>query len=290
MLLTDPYRRLQSLIWRNLNPEGDQSRVVMTFILALISLNVFAIVLESHTPTQERFATVFIAFELLSATVFGVEYLARLWAAPFHLSGRYGHPLFGRLRYMLTPMAIIDLAATLPTFLGLWFNLDGGMLRALRIVRLLRIFKIARYSRAIELVFGALARKKEELVLTSFLLSILVILASTLIYLTERQSDLEYFGSIPTAMWWTIITLTSVGYGDAVPTTELGRVVGAIVSLAGIVFVALPSAMITSGFLEQLDAEKRARRKARRERKAAQTCPHCGEALDDLYGEDEDDD
>ncbi len=282
--------RLRAAVDGSLNPPEGKRSLVMAVILLLITANIIAIVLETHGDIATRHSATFDILEWVSASVFGIEYILRLWVAPLHPSGRYRRPWLGRIRYALTPMALIDLGATLPTFLTLLIPLDAGVMRMMRIFRLLRIFKVARYGRAIDLVFGAIARKKEELVLTSFLLTLLVVLAATAMYLVEGDVQPDVFGSIPVAMWWTVVTLTTVGYGDVVPVTEGGKLLAGMVAISGVIFVALPSGILASGFLEQLEADRRARRRKRRDarRVAGHACPHCGGALADADEDEED--
>jgi voltage-gated potassium channel len=191
-----------------------------------------------------------------------VEYVARVACAP--VSDRFPGPVLGRLRYALTPMALVDLAAILPAYLP-WLGLDLRSLRAVRTMRLVRILKLGRYSRALHGLRAALASRKEELVLSGFATGIVLVLASTALYLAERDAQPQVFGSIPAAAWWGVTTLTTVGYGDVTPVTLLGKVAAAAVSIMGIGLFALPAGILGSAFVEQL--------------RGRVVCPHCGKEV-----------
>ena len=150
---------------------------------------------------------------------------------------------------MLTPLAIIDLIAILPFFLGLYLSLD---LRFLRVLRLLRLFKLTRYSTAMGALLDVLQEEAQTLVAAFVVLLMMLVISASGIYLLEHKVQPEHFGSIPAAMWWSIITLTTVGYGDITPITPMGKFFGGIISLIGVGMVALPAAILASGFAENL--------------------------------------
>lgn len=233
------------------------------FLAVLIITNVAALVVES-VPGMESHAGFFRAFEFFSVVVFSVEYLLRVWSAPENV--RYADGWRGRLRYMMTPLAIVDLLAVLPFYLPLG-ALDLRMLRVLRLLRLLRLAKLARYSVAAEVLGDVLKAKRHELTVVLGIVVILVLCSASLMYFVERDAQPEVFSSIPAAAWWSIVTLTTIGYGDAVPQSTAGRVIGSFVALFGIGVVALPAGMLGAAFTEAL---------ARR-READGRCPHCGQ-------------
>lgn len=236
------------------------------FILTLIFLNVIAVVLESVPALETRFAGGFAAFEVMSVAVFSLEYLVRLWSCVE--DPRFAQPLWGRIRFLLRPLPLIDLLAILPFFLS-FATVDLRFLRALRLLRLIRVVKAARYVAAMQL-FGYVVRvKREELILTSGLMLVLLIVASAVMYFAESGAQPDKFSSIPASMWWAVATLTTVGYGDIYPLTVLGKTAAALISIVGIGFFALPTAIIGSGLVE-----------AMQEQKSPQVCPHCGKALE----------
>ena len=162
----------------------------------------------------------FQGFEAFSIAVFTVEYVLRVWSAIEQTYPRYKHPLWGRLRYAASPMAVIDLLAVLPFYLSFLLPID---LRVLRVLRLVRMFKLTRYSPAMNLLLAALREEVQAIAAALFVLLLLLVLASSLAYLAEHEAQPAAFGTIPQAMWWAIVTLTTVGYGDVVPVTPLGK-------------------------------------------------------------------
>lgn len=229
---------------------GDRpSRVFDIGIRGLIAANVVAVVVESVPEIQEAAAPWFRAFDLASVAVFSVEYVLRVWSAPE--DDRYRRSVRGRLRFMATPLALIDLAAVLPAYLPM-VGVDLRILRGVRLVRLVRVLKLARYSRALRSLGRTFRRKREELALTLSMVGLLVLIASTLMYYAEHTVQPETFGSIPDSMWWGVVTLTTLGYGDVVPVTLLGRFMGGLFALSGLLVIALPTAILGSGFVEEL--------------------------------------
>jgi voltage-gated potassium channel len=179
-------------------------------MLSLIGLNVVALILETVEQVHRSEPDLFRGFEVFSVAVFTVEYLLRLWSCTGN--EKYRHPIHGRLRFALTPLALVDLLAILPFYLP-WLDLD---LRFMRIVRVLRVAKLGRYSKALS-TFGRVASAKSAELLTIFsILIILLIIASSLMYYAENDAQPDKFSSIPAAMWWGIATLTTIGYGDGV--------------------------------------------------------------------------
>jgi voltage-gated potassium channel len=236
-------------------------------ILALIVANVAVVIVESTetAATPADLPAFYGIFELVSVAVFTAEYLLRLWSGG--LDPRW-HGLGGRLRLMVTPMAVVDLLAVLPFYLT-WLGagaVDLRVIRILRLFRLFRIFKLGRYSAAMQVVGEAVRARRGELVFALSIVVALLLIASTLMYLVENAHQPQQFASIPAAMWWGIATLTTVGYGDVVPVTGLGRALGAVIALFGIGIFALPAGIL-AGALNEAAAARRAR---------AQPCPHCG--------------
>ena len=230
---------------------GDRLSLVFDWSLILLILaNVAAVITETVEPLALRHASAFWAFEVFSVGVFTLEYAARLWVATEHQSlARYG-PLRGRLRYACGPFAIIDLMAILPFYLALL--IPGFDLRLLRVLRLLRLFKLARYSPALATLWRVLADERRALAAALIIMLFLLTASATAIYHVERRVQPEAFGSIPAAMWWAVSTLTTVGYGDVTPVTDLGRMIGGLVMVFGLAMFALPIAIIASGFASEI--------------------------------------
>lgn len=223
------------------------SFLVNTFIMLLIVINVIAIILESVKPYQAVYGRWFDSLELFSITIFTVEYLLRVWSSTE--SSVYGRGWRGRLRYMVTPMAVVDLAAILPFYLSMFVSFDA---RILRILRLLRVFKLSRHFAVLGVLGTVLRNESKTLISAIFVMIILVVLAAAGIYVVERNDQPEVFGSIPSAMWWATVTLTTVGYGDVVPITVTGRLLGVVITVLGVGMAALPAGIIASGFTTEL--------------------------------------
>ena len=148
---------------------------------------------------------------------------------------------------------------------------DLRFLRAIRLIRVFRLFKLGRYNESAKQFSRVLKAKKAELLTTVFIIFILLIVASSLLYYIEHQAQPEKFANIPEAMWWGVVTLTTVGYGDIYPITTLGKFLGAIISLLGIGLFALPTGLISAGFIEEIAKKQKTRAR----------CPKCGTTIDD---------
>lgn len=242
-------RRVYEIIELGRGEDGP-SKAFDTFIVTLILLNIAAFAAETVPHIEQRYRTLFVAFEVFSVAVFTVEYLARLWVAvemPFlaRLS-----PLQARWRMARRPALIIDLLAILPFYLSHIFAID---LRVLRILRLLRFLKLSRYSPAMHTLIRVLSNEKRALMGASLLLMAAVLFAASGMYYIESHAQPDKFGSVPDAAWWAIATLTTVGYGDVTPVTPLGRFFGGFVMVAGLCILALPVAIISTGFAQEVN-------------------------------------
>ncbi len=250
------------------SPGDKSSRIFDIFIITLIFLNVVAVVLETVQSLSVQYKGFFRSFELFSVIIFTVEYIFRLWSCT--VNPKYRNPILGRLRFMLTPLALIDLFAVLPFYLPMVIKLDLRFLRAVRLIRIFRLFKVGRYSESMKLFGRVLKAKKEQLLVTLFAVFILLTVASSLLFYVENEAQPESFSSIPSTMWWGVSALTTVGYGDMYPITPIGKLLGAIISLLGIGLFAMPTGILSAGFVEEI----------RKRRESVRTCPHCGNKLE----------
>lgn len=219
------------------------------FMIVLILANVAAVALETVPTLWARYGTWFIIFDTVSVAIFTIEYCLRVWASAENFSEKDGTPLQKRLRYMASPLAIVDLLAILPFYLGAFTSLD---LRALRIFRLLRLFKLVRYSPAITSLSRVLYLERRALSAAFLIMVGILFFSATLAHLIEQEAQPEAFGTIPGALWWALATLTTVGYGDVVPVTDAGRILGSVVMVLGFAFYAVPIGIIASGFSEEV--------------------------------------
>lgn len=225
--------------------------VVDAGLIALILLNVLAIVMGSVESFAREHRDFLLGFELFSLAVFTLEYLARVWVAMEDPDFAHLGPVRGRLAYMARPLALIDLLAVAPSWAALLVGFDGGFL-LLRLLRLLRVLKLTRYSPALESMFSVLKSESRTLFAVFNIVIVAVIGASALIHLVEHDAQPEAFGSIPQAMWWAMATMTTVGYGDVVPVTGPGKVIGGFVMLMGIGMFVLWTGVFASAFTEEL--------------------------------------
>lgn len=234
------------------------------FMIVLISLNVLAFTFETVDSISIPYKSYFNDFEAASAMIFTLEYAARLWTCT--LDSRYRHPILGRIQFALTPLSIVDFVSVLPYYLFLFFP-DLVFTRELHLLRLARLFKIGRYSESMRTLGKVISSKREDLFSTLFTVFTLLMISSSLMYFAEHAAQPDRYPNIPASMWWGIITLTSVGYGDVAPITLIGRILGGIIAVLGLGLVALPTGIIASGFAEEVE-KKRARQPHK--------CPHCG--------------
>ncbi|NNC63399.1 MAG: ion transporter [Gammaproteobacteria bacterium] len=229
------------------------SRVVDGGLVVLILLNVVAVLLESMEFVELAFADQFRYFEIFSVAIFSIEYLLRMWVCVEADNAETGDTAIRlRLRYATSPMAIIDLLAVLPFYLGALGLLGVADMRVLRVLRLLRLFKLTRYADSMSLLWRVLRENASNFAAALGVLLIVMILAASGMYLLERQAQPDAFGSIPSAMWWAFATLTTVGYGDVTPITPIGKVFGAAITVVSIGIVALPAGLLASSFSARL--------------------------------------
>jgi voltage-gated potassium channel len=218
-------------------------------------LNLIAVALESVPALQKNYGTWFYNFEIFSVVVFTIEYVSRVWSAPAKRNLEKKETSFkARTRYIFSFYGLIDLVAILPFYIQALF--PGLDLRVLRALRLLRILKLNHYNSALDDLFGAILEEKKSFLTTLYIFSVAFVLSSSLIYYAEHRVQPEAFRSIPDAMYWSIITLTTVGYGDVSPITVFGKSIAAITAIFGVVVVALLTGIVANSFNAQMDRRK----------------------------------
>lgn len=229
--------------------EDPASKIFDSFIVALIILNVAAFVAETVPSLRSAWGRWFFWFEVFSVAIFTVEYALRIWTAvevPYLSRKR---PWKARLGLARQPALIIDLLAFLPFYVSTLFPVD---LRILRTLRLLRFLKLSRYSPAMYTLIRVLSNERKALAGASLLLAMALLFSATLMYYIEGNAQPDKFGTVPEAAWWSIATLTTVGYGDVTPITPLGKLVGSFTMVMGLCILALPVAIISTGFAQEL--------------------------------------
>ena len=256
--MSSRYNIIQANVLRVLEPAalGDRtSRIWDLSLFSLVVLNLIAVALESVPTLQMSYGTWLYNFELFSVVVFSVEYIARVWSAPAKRGVDFtDSPLKSRVRYIFSFYGLIDLVAILPFYIQALF--PGLDLRVLRALRLLRILKLNHYNSALDDLFGAIVEEKKSFVTTLYIFSVAFVLSSSLIYYAEHKVQPEDFRSIPDAMYWSIITLTTVGYGDVSPITVFGKGIAAITAIFGVVVVALLTGIVANAFNKQMERRK----------------------------------
>ena len=235
--------------------EGDWfSRFVDRCLGGLIMLNILAVSLESIEYVGTMFRQEFLYFEYVSVVIFSSEYLLRIWASSERTASRFATSISRRLEYIFSFNGLIDLIAILPSIVSFFIgNID---LRWVRVIRLLRILKISNYSSALEDLISAIYEDRRSFLAALYLFFISLFISSALMYVTEHEAQPIAFASIPESMWWSLITLTTVGYGDVAPVTPFGKVIGAITAFMGVCTVALLTGIIASAFASQLSRKK----------------------------------
>jgi voltage-gated potassium channel len=229
---------------------GDRAvRLTSGLIIVLILLNVLAVVLESVPRYEAAYGGLFAAIEAVSLVVFTLEYALRIWAAPEHAAYRDLKPPRARLRHAMSTEGLIDLVSVLPFWVAF---VAPSELRIILLFRIVRFLKLARYSPALRSLLDALYVERRALFGCALILAGATLISATFIHLAERDAQPDKFGTIPDAMWWSVVTLGTIGYGDVVPITPLGKVVAAMTILWGLVMIALPVGIIATAFSEQI--------------------------------------
>lgn len=255
--------------------KGDNlSKLFDIIIIFLIILNLITVITETF-KIPHNLIVVMTYIEIISVIIFTIEYALRVWTADL-LYPQYS-VVMSRIKYIFSFMALIDLLSILPFYLPFVIPLDLRVLRTLRIIKLFRILKINRYTSALQTIAEVFKRKSSQLISSMFVVLLLMIMASVLMYNVENDAQPDKFSNALDTMWWSVATLTTVGYGDVYPITAVGRVLATIIAFLGIGMVAVPTGIITSGFSEVFQDEKQINNYEKYEK---YYCPYCGHRLD----------
>lgn len=235
------------------NKEDKTAEAVNLFMLVLVVLNVAAVVLETVESLYLAHKVLFQYFADISVAIFTIEYILRLWSSD--VDPKYRHPFLGRLRFALTPLALIDLLVILPTYAILAFPTDHKLLRSLRVLWTFRLLKLSRYSDSLQTIMDVVRAQQRELVMSFSAIMFFMVLSSTVIYFLEHEAQPHRFPDIPATMWWAVLTMTTVGE-NFYPITPLGKVAGGLIIILGVATFALPTSILTSGFVEELERRR----------------------------------
>lgn len=243
--MTSVQHRLFELLHKG-HHEDRLSRRIDLALSGLILINLVAIILESVPAIGQAHTTLFFWVEAVSVALFTLEYGLRIWSAPAGQDAKH----HSRWRYLTSFTGLVDLLSILPSLMQ-WL-IPGADLRWLKAVRMVRLLKLSHYSSALEDLFSAIYEERRAFGAALYLFTIALLLASASLYMAESTVQPDDFGSIPDAMWWALITLTTVGYGDVTPVTAIGKVIGSFTALMGVCSVALLTGIVGSGFANQL--------------------------------------
>lgn len=261
--LEPPPPGLRHAVYRELFPRAWYGHTISTtnrVVVVLIVLATLVTVLETEPKITaiEGIPTLFRWCDAVFGIAFAAEYAARLWVVSEnpHFRG-----LHGRLRYMCTPIALIDLLAVAPFVLSAGIE-SSFVLRVVRLMRILTLARLGGYSDAARLLFAALHARRHELGLSLTVAVLALVVSATVLHLVEGDVQPDAFGSIPRAMWWSVVTLTTIGYGDVYPTTVLGRMAGGLVAMCAIGVIAMPTGILAAAFSEAFQHQARLEREA----------------------------
>jgi voltage-gated potassium channel len=240
------------------------------FIITLISANVLAVIIESIRNLNPKVISVLWVFEIFSVSIFTIEYLLRIYVSDLTHPGP--NKIRSALKFIFSFYGLVDLMTILPFYVPFIIKIDLRFIRIFRLVRFFRILKINRYNSSLTLIGSVIREKKSELTMTVFLSVLILIIAAFLMYIIEGSVQPEKFPNVLSTLWWAIATLTTIGYGDVYPITGLGKLLSGIIAVLGIGLVALPTGIISAGFIERINKSK--------SEKKITVCPHCGKEIE----------
>jgi len=241
------YTQLMTEAWpkKGLSP-------INKLILIMVVLSIAIVILETEKSISDNYLDIFFVINAFFAISFTIEYLLRLLV--IGKNSKY-KGFYGRLRFIITPFSIIDLVAFLPFYFG------GGsntyLLRILRLLRILKLAKIGPISDALNTLGKAIKSRSYELIVSICVALFILFVSAVGMYLIEGKIQPDYFGSIPRSLWWAVITLTTVGYGDVYPITAIGKVCAGISAFAGIGIIAMPTGILAAAFSNTFEKDRK---------------------------------
>lgn len=266
-------KKFQTQVYKVLEDEGNSGllgELINAFLVLLITLNAVAVVLESVPEIALKYSSFLHAFRVFSIALFTVEYLLRLWSCTHNK--RHKGSIKGRLVFIFSPLALVDLLVLVQFYFGIATKFDLRFLRMLRFVHQFLFFRIVRRSEIVRTFVHVLDKRRIDVSITIAVAVVLLVIFSSFMYFAEHEAQPEVFKDIPHTFWWGIVTLTTLGYGDAVPITPLGKVISGVTGLFAIGTFALPPAILTFILVEEIQMLKDKSKKSKK-------CPHCGGEL-----------
>ena len=260
--------KTNKIIWDSLTftrNDSAISRSISFFIVSLILMNVIAVICGTFESVQIKYSKILDTFEIFSVIIFSIEYLTRIYFCV--TDEKYSRPILGRIKYVKSPLAIIDLLAILPFFICC-LNIDLRFIRIFRLVRIIRLLKLVRYFKALNLLTKVIKSKKEELIVSFGLIIMLLLVSAFILYHFEHEAQPDKFPNLLSSTWCALSTFTFIGSGDIYPITVFGKSLLAIIALLFIGIFGLPAGIITSGFIEEMNKTK-----------DKSKCPHCGKEI-----------
>jgi voltage-gated potassium channel len=244
-----------------------KSKVINSSIAALIVLNIIAVILDSFSSISTRYSAILNIFEAISIIVFSIEYVLRIISSPYKNKDSFDIKLV--LKYIISPLALIDLLSILPFYLPLLFKMDLRFIRIIRVFRLVRVLKIKRYSKSLDIIAKVLYKKRTDLILTIVIIGILILMSGSIMYYVENEYQPNVFPNIIESSFWSLKTMVFLGY-EVPPISNMGKFIGLITTLLGLGWIAMPISIISSGFVEEINIQKNTNNKY---------CPYCGKEL-----------
>lgn len=266
------YTKFKNKVYKIISVDEDgyiPSRIFDSVIMIIIIISVISVILSTFDNIPGFITTCLNKFEYVSITAFSFEYIARIWTANLLYPDK--GPIMSRLKYIFSFMAIIDFISILPFYLPFITKIDLRSLRALRLVRMFRVFKLGRYIAALNTIALVFKKKKEQLISSMAVVIVLMVISSILIYFFEHEAQPEIFQNAFSGLWWSIATLTTVGYGDIYPVTMMGKILSSFIAILGIGIVAVPTGIISAGFSDDLENDD--------EKDIVEYCPYCGKKI-----------
>jgi voltage-gated potassium channel len=246
------HRQLDPTAWPRTGLSPVNAAVAVIIVAAT-----FVAILETEPVVYQGQERLFAGFEIFFGIAFALEYLARLWSVVERPGA--GPPLRARLRFIVTPASLFDIVAIAATLIPVAGS-SGALLRLVRLLRIVRLARLGHLSAAIRTLSEAVSSRRFELTAAAGAALLLILFGATALYLVEGAVQPDQFGSIPRSIWWAVVTLTTIGYGDAYPVTALGRIFAGLVAIAGIGIIAMPTGILASAFTDacQRDRERKA--------------------------------